>query len=205
MQKLMTNENNSINIRDRSGLGPTYCLTKGHLMTYKLGAWQKRCFFLLFLWLLSPMIVGAAPEVTQLRAEAHRTSQRIKIDGELSESDWQEVEPISRLCRLSRDEGQPISQPTEVRILYDNRNLYLGFTCFDTDISKLVANELRRDARLYDNDSVMCFWTHTTTAVAVFSSASTLWELWKTRVLPAAAIHGIGTGMRFGRAAPRLT
>ena len=123
-------------------------------MTYQLGAWQKRCVFLLFLWLLSPTIIRAAPEVTQLRAEAHRTSQRIKIDGELSESDWHQVEPIRRFVQIEPDEGQPISQPTEVRILYDNRNLYFGFTCFDADISKLVANELRRDARLHDNDSV---------------------------------------------------
>ena len=123
-------------------------------MTYKLGAWQKRCFFLLFLWLLSPMIAGATPEVTQLRAEAHRTSQRIKIDGELSEADWQQAEPISRFVQIEPEEGKSISQPTEVRILYDNRNLYFGFTCSDSDISQLVANELRRDSRLYENDSV---------------------------------------------------
>ena len=123
-------------------------------MTYQLGAWQKRCFFLLFLWLSSPTIAGATPEVTQLRAEAHRTSQRIKIDGELSEADWQRVEPIRRFVQIEPDEGKPISQPTEVRILYDNRNLYFGFTCSDSDISQLVANELRRDSRLYENDSV---------------------------------------------------
>ena len=65
-------------------------------MIYQLGAWKKRCVFLLFLWVLSPTIVRAAPEVPQLRAEAHRSSQRIKIDGELSEPAWQRVEPIRR-------------------------------------------------------------------------------------------------------------
>ncbi|MDE0041796.1 MAG: hypothetical protein OXT74_07155, partial [Candidatus Poribacteria bacterium] len=108
-------------------------------MTYQLGAWQKRCLLLLFLWLLSPMIVGATPEVTELRAEAQRTSQRIKIDGALSEADWGKVEPIRQFVQIEPDEGEPISQPTEVRILYDSRHLYLGFTCFDNDISKLVA------------------------------------------------------------------
>ena len=123
-------------------------------MTYQLCAWQKRCFFSLFLWLLSPMLVGATPEVTELRAEAHHTTQRIKIDGELSEADWGKVEPIRRFVQIEPDEGKPISQPTEVRILYDSRHLYFGFTCFDNDISKLVANELRRDSRLWENDSV---------------------------------------------------
>ena len=43
----------------------------------------------------------------------------------------------------------------EVRILYDNENIYFGFTCYDSDISKLVANEMRRDSRdLHENDNV---------------------------------------------------
>ena len=43
----------------------------------------------------------------------------------------------------------------EVKVLYDNENIYFGFTCFDTEISKLVANEMRRDSRdLHDNDTV---------------------------------------------------
>ncbi|MDE0502522.1 MAG: DUF5916 domain-containing protein, partial [Candidatus Poribacteria bacterium] len=123
-------------------------------MTYPLNFWQIRFFLSLSLCLLSPMLAGATPEITQLRAEAHRTSQRIKIDGELGEADWRKAEPIRRFVQIEPDEGKPISQPTEVRILYDSRHLYFGFTCFDNDISKLVANELRRDSRLWENDSV---------------------------------------------------
>ena len=77
-------------------------------MAYPLKSWQIRFFFSLILWLLSPMLVGATPEVTELRAEAHRTSQRIKIDGELSEVDWGKVEPIRRFVQIEPDEGEPI-------------------------------------------------------------------------------------------------
>ena len=40
-----------------------------------------------------------------------------------------------------------MSEPMELRILYDDENIYFGFTCFDSDMSKLIANEMRRDAR----------------------------------------------------------
>ena len=42
-------------------------------------------------------------------------------------------------------EGEIGSESMEVKVLYDNENIYFGFTCFDTEISKLVANEMRRD------------------------------------------------------------
>ena len=46
-----------------------------------------------------------------------------------------------------------MTQATEVRILYDDKKLYLGFTCFDSEIEKLVANEMRRDSEgLRSND-----------------------------------------------------
>ena len=39
-----------------------------------------------------------------------------------------------------------MTQPSEVRILYDEKNLYFGFTFYDSEIEKLVANEMRRDS-----------------------------------------------------------
>ena len=52
-------------------------------------------------------------------------------------------------------EGEIGSESMEVKVLYDNENIYFGFTCFDSEISKLVANEMRRDSRdLHDNDTV---------------------------------------------------
>ncbi|MBI1930368.1 hypothetical protein HYR99_39720, partial [Candidatus Poribacteria bacterium] len=125
-------------------------------MIYHFSFWQKCCFVLLFLWLLFPIIAGADPgPIAEYRAEAYRTFQSIEIDGELNEPDWQNAKPIHKFVQIEPKEGQPITQPTEVRILYDNQNLYFGFTCFDSEISKLVANEMRRDSRnLHENDTV---------------------------------------------------
>lgn len=60
----------------------------------------------------------------------------------------------SSFTQREPQEGKPVSEKTEVRVLYDDRNLYIGFRCWDSDVSKIVANEMRRDATLLDNDCV---------------------------------------------------
>ena len=65
------------------------------------------------------------------------------------------AQPIGNFIQVEPNPGQESSQRTDVRILYDANNIYFGFTCYDTEISKLEANEMRRDARnLHENDTV---------------------------------------------------
>ena len=98
-------------------------------------------------------IAHAAPVKHEIKA--YRTYENIEIDGDLSEADWQHAEPIDRFVQIEPHEGEISSESMEVRVLYDNENIYFGFTCFDSDISKLVANEMRRDSRdLHENDTV---------------------------------------------------
>ena len=99
---------------------------------------------------------GAQAEVNDAyQTKAYRTYQSIEIDGELSEEDWQNAEPITEFAQIEPYEGEPLTEPMEARILYDNENIYFGFTCYDSDMSQLIANEMRRDARdIHENDNV---------------------------------------------------
>ena len=77
---------------------------------------------------------------------AHRTSEEIKVDGVLDESVWQSVEPIRQLYQIQPDQGEPATEQSEVRILYDDKKLYFGFIFFDSEMDKIVANDMRRDS-----------------------------------------------------------
>ena len=112
------------------------------------------CLFA-YLLALTPLMVSASQNATDYQAQAHRTFSSIEIDGDFNELDWQEAKPVGQFSQVEPDAGEPMTLPTEVRILYDEENVYFGFTCFDSDISKLVANDMRRDAReLHENDYV---------------------------------------------------
>ena len=107
---------------------------------------------LLAVGMLSPPLAASA-EPMEHRVSPHRISESIKVDGIFDESSWQIAEPIHQFLQIQPNQGAPMTQPSEVRILYDEKNLYFGFTFFDAEIGKLVANEMRRDSEeLRSND-----------------------------------------------------
>lgn len=85
-------------------------------------------------------------------AVATRTADAIVIDGRLDEAAWGTAPPITEFMQRDPHEGQPSSERTEVRILFDRRNLYLGIYCYDSNPAGIVATELRRDAEIEGDD-----------------------------------------------------
>ena len=105
--------------------------------------------------LLYTVVVSVYSESANNEIKAYRTYESVEIDGDLTEADWQHAEPMDRFIQVEPHEGENITETTELRILYDDENIYFGFTCFDSEMSKLIANEMRRDARdLHENDNV---------------------------------------------------
>ncbi len=124
-----------------------------HLLSFIHFQKSKISLFTLILLLILFSTVSAEESAYQIKA--YRTYESIEIDGDLSETDWQKAEAIDRFVQIEPYQGETNSEPMEVRILYDNENIYFGFICYDSEISKLVANEMRRDARdIHENDNV---------------------------------------------------
>ena len=61
---------------------------------------------------------------------------------------------ISTFFQRDPVHGAPPSEATEVRILFDDEQLYVAFRCFDSAPDDIVANHMRRDAELQENDNV---------------------------------------------------
>ncbi len=76
------------------------------------------------------------------------------LDGKLSKNEWENATAISNFTQKEPHEGKPISERTYVLISYDRKNIYFGIRCFDQEPQKIVANEMRRDSDLSNNDYV---------------------------------------------------
>ena len=87
------------------------------------------------------------------RATATRVSEPPTIDGLLDERGWAQATPIGDFVQSEPTEGQPATERTDVRLLYDNKMLYIGVVCFDSDPSRIVATDSRRDSSLSGQDS----------------------------------------------------
>ena len=97
--------------------------------------------------------LGAKPAAPGRRASATRITEPPAIDGALDEPMWQQATPIVDFVQVEPTEGQPGTEKTEVRLLYTSTTLYVGVNCFDSEPSKIVTTDSRRDSSLTGQDS----------------------------------------------------
>jgi len=84
---------------------------------------------------------------------ATETSASPTIDGRLDDAVWGNAQTLSGLVQREPLEGTPVSERTEVRILYDTEALYVGAWLYDRRPSSLVFGQTLRDASLNDADA----------------------------------------------------
>ena len=70
----------------------------------------------------------------------------IKIDGNFNEDAWQAVEWTSDFKEFEPDNNTVPSQQTRMKIIYDDKNLYVAFLCLEPDRSKIIERMGRRDS-----------------------------------------------------------
>lgn len=97
------------------------------------------------LLLLAAHAVASAPAGAPKSMQAVRTPQAPVIDGVLGEDAWSLAAPATGFTQYEPDEGAAATESTAVRILYDDRALYVGVLCYDSDPGGIVARLTRRD------------------------------------------------------------
>ncbi len=101
-------------------------------------------------WAQNPTAQAGPPP----RLRALRASETIKIDGRLDEPAWAQADAATDFRQEEPNEGQPATERTEIRILFDDRNLYIGIRAFDSDARHIQARDLTRDSSLSNDDKV---------------------------------------------------
>lgn len=107
-------------------------------------------------WILlisaSEFIYGFDENNSQHEVYAVRTSANIKIDGLITPEEWSHAKQVGHFIQKEPSEGQPVSEKTIVSLLYNEKGIYFAIQCFDQTPGGIVANEMRRDHSLADND-----------------------------------------------------
>ena len=84
-----------------------------------------------------------------------RASVPPKIDGVLDDEVWSKIAPLPANDWASynpvRGDKMADIYRTEVRLTYDDRNLYFAFHCFDNEPDKIRTNVARRDSSFNDD------------------------------------------------------
>ena len=121
-------------------------------MSRSIGLGQKGLLRLSLL--MVPLLAWAqAPQSNGKRvALAKFTDQKITVDGSLDEPAWQTAELNGGFLQQDPKEGEPASESTEFRVLYDKEYLYIGAFCHDRTPERIVINDISRDFDTINED-----------------------------------------------------
>src|SRR5262245_11599295 len=92
--------------------------------------------------------------VPQIAVHQLGEGERPVIDGRVDDMSWSSTESFSGFVQQEPNDGEPATERTEIRLLLDRQNLYIGVICFDDDPQNILVSQSRRDADLDDTDSI---------------------------------------------------
>ncbi len=116
---------------------------------------KKLLYCLLFYLLYQPLAAQKKNEAYQLHIK--RASSPVKIDGAIDEPAWQEADIASDFYMVLPMDTSRAKLRTEVRMTYDQHNLYITAVCFDGMPGPYMVESLRRDWAFVKNDNFLLF------------------------------------------------
>lgn len=87
-------------------------------------------------------------------ADVTTTTAPIEIDGVLDEAAWSSAPKIGELVQRQPDTGRAPTERTDITLLRDDDNLYIGVYAYDAEPERVVGTQMMRDASLRSDDSI---------------------------------------------------
>jgi hypothetical protein len=106
----------------------------------------------------APLVRGAPPQNLSRAADKSAAvtpiTSQVTIDGLLTEPVWDTAPNIGELTQRQPQTGAPPTERTEVTLLYDAQNLYIGVLCHDSEPQRVIGTQMARDAPLGSDDRI---------------------------------------------------
>lgn len=106
----------------------------------------------LILWIAA---AAAGQGITCKSVAVPRTSAHIAIDGRLDEPAWKSAAVIPSFVGTSS--GKQPGNRTQVRLLFDDRALYIAYECAEKDMARVKAAMKEHDACIWNDDCAEVF------------------------------------------------
>ncbi len=105
-----------------------------------------------------PVVSATSPQATAStrslrRIGAAETHEPITVDGRLDEAAWRGAAVADGFVQSEPHTGDPATEATEVRVLYDGDRLYIGAYLHDRAPGEIVVNDIRKDFNAEQQDA----------------------------------------------------
>ena len=117
-------------------------------LTYFTGIFH--CFFLALF--VSTSICAQSDQQKEIKAHQLSGSNDLRLDGKLDEAVWSRIEVIKDFVMQVPVEGGSPTERSEIRIAYDENNLYIAIQFYDKESEEIKAFQKKRDVSLKTDD-----------------------------------------------------
>ncbi len=94
------------------------------------------------------------PAYHSIGAQQIESNNAPVIDGILSDPAWANAAVIDQLYQRSPNTGDPGTEETIIRILYDENNLYFGIYAYDQNPGEIDARAMSRDGNMFASENI---------------------------------------------------
>ncbi len=112
----------------------------------------RKSIRVLFLFLILLLAHKITSQTTTKTLNAERIEIQIKIDGVLDESAWKSAQIATDFFQYEPYNGRKPSQPSQIKVLYDNWGIYIGAMLYDSSPDSILRELGIRDAEHLNAD-----------------------------------------------------
>jgi hypothetical protein len=94
---------------------------------------------------LLPELVARDSE-GRITIRAVRLNTPLRVDGQIDESAYDGLVPISDFIQMEPAGGEPATEKTEIWLFFDQSNVYVTIRAWESQPERMIVNEMRRDS-----------------------------------------------------------
>jgi len=102
-------------------------------------------------------IAFAQKKNAHIQYHIKQASDSIIIDGKMTETAWKNAQVAEKFGMVLPMDTSVANLPTEVRMTYDKKNIYILATCYKPALGKDMVESLKRDWNFGKNDNFLLF------------------------------------------------
>ncbi len=118
---------------------------------------KNNAFGLLIVMILLSGTITAQKKNAKFRLHIKKATSVVKIDGVVNELAWQESDVADSFFMVLPQDTGKANERSEIRMTYDDKNLYLAATFYTTTPDSYSVESLRRDFAFGKNDNFLVF------------------------------------------------
>lgn len=143
--------------------------------------------------LVSVWLYSNAQQTTGYEYTARKTTTPIRTNGRMDEAVWDSVPFFTGFTQSFPTDTLQARDQTQVKIIYDHKNIYVGIRCLDSMRGRFIIQSLKRDFSITRTDAVVVSFSPQNDNINGFSFGVNPYGVQREGLIATGGVFGVTT------------